>query len=385
MPTVGWIVEGAIDRFWESQPLPAPRDVPPQRFVCGRCGLILGSPEELRRHYSLKHPLELPCLYIRGEPVLREAAIRSTPSATEIELVQCTYCEVQIDGQSWSRIAPLDFRKQFVRSRDSIWNVRLVHERAEDGSRTQEQYHLRFRVPTASALDSVDEHFLRTLVKDELTHDDLARYQAGLPTDVAAREYGAALGDYALAILLKERRTPPHSHVRFEEFVSKMGMAMDVLRAFDRPVAMAVCESIRFNLNDFRDSFPIMASELAPGMRFFQRVLALSPTSPTRAASTPERKARRAICPIDHISHCLLSVCSERAPARDAIKSLETITEGPLPVSEQDLGKIHVICAAGHLRSGDKTSARPHLLAIQYDPVFRDWAQVQLPSDSSNG
>lgn len=164
MPTVGWILEDAVERYWEAQPLPPPSDVRPLRFVCGACGQVLPSAEELRRHYSLRHPLELPALYVRGEPLLRRAAIRSRLSVDDIELVQCTACELQVDGDKWCQLKPNEFSKRLARCNSGTWNVRLVHERAEDGSRTHDDYHIRLRVADILALDSVDADFIRILV-----------------------------------------------------------------------------------------------------------------------------------------------------------------------------------------------------------------------------
>src|SRR2546430_7993166 len=148
-----------------------------------------------------------------------------------------------MDGGPWIRLSLSKFRAQFSRLTNSTWNVRLVHERSEDDSRTEEEYHIRFRIPGIAALNAVDKHFIQTLVLEELRHSDLNRFEAGLPVDVPAREYGGALGDYALGLLLKERHEPPRSHVGFEEVGGKMRSALEGLRFFNRPVALAVFHS----------------------------------------------------------------------------------------------------------------------------------------------
>jgi hypothetical protein len=268
MPTVGWILEDAVERFWEGQPKPAPVHVPRRVFVCKRCGRKLQSSEDLRRHFSLEHPLELPALYVCGEPLLRESVLRATVKESDVELVQCTRCEVQIDGGRWQQLSLPDFRQHFTQTVNSTWNVRLIHERALDQARTEEEYHVRFRIPNTAALNAVDEHFLRTLVLDELRHSNLESFQSGLPVDAPAREYGGALGDYALGIILKERRNQPHAPVGFEEFAVKMRSALEVLKLFNRPLALAVSGSILFNLNDFHDHGTTTATELEIGLGF---------------------------------------------------------------------------------------------------------------------
>lgn len=195
MPTVGWILEDAVERFWEGQPGPDLANMPLLVFMCKWCRGEFFSPEALHRHFSLEHPLELPALYVHGKPLLRESVLRAPVRKSDVELVHCTRCEVQMDGGPWNRLALSEFRAQFSQPTNATWNVRLVHERSEDNARIEEEYHVRFRIPDTAALNTLDEHFILTLVLDELQHPDLKRFEVGLPVNVPAREYGEALGN----------------------------------------------------------------------------------------------------------------------------------------------------------------------------------------------
>jgi hypothetical protein len=237
----------------------------------------------------------------------------------------------------------------------------------------------------------VDKHFLQTLVLDELRHSDLQRFEDGLPVDMPAREYGGALGDYALGILLKERRDVLRSQVGFEEFVVKMRSALEVLRLFHRPVALAVSSTIRFNLNDFHDYGTATATELEIGLRFFRSITGSPPTSasprPT-VGPTPPTSSKHAVCPVDHISYHLLHACTRLAGGGTmSLAELEALRQyiirGLTPVSEQDLAKIHVICAEGYMRLAQVANALWHLQAVQFPPSFKDWAQRRLEDISS--
>ena len=390
MPTVGWILEGAIERFWEGQPKPAPVHIPRPVFICKRCGKKLHSAEDLRRHFSLEHPLELPGLYVRGDPLLRESVLRAPVKESDVELVQCTRCEVQTDGSTWRALSLPDFRRQFTRPVNSTWNVRLIHERALDRARTEDEYHIRFRIPGTPALNAVDAAFVRTLALEELRHLDLEQFQAALPSDAPAREYGGALGDYALGIILKERRSPPHAPVGFEEFAVKMRSALEVLKLFNRPVALAVSGSIRFNLNDFHDHGTTTAKELAIGLHFFGNITRqVAGEVKIREPSGHRHSSRRAICPVDQVSHRLLTSCDRLARggklALAELEALRQLTRGMALVSEQDLAKVHVICAEGYLRLARADDAVPHLQAIQFDPSLKNWAQYQLNAVSPHG
>jgi hypothetical protein len=384
MPTVGWILEDAIDRFWESQPFPRPLSATPQRFVCGACGQVLTSAEELRRHYSLCHPLELPSLYVQGEPLHRSTAIRNVLLEKDIEFVQCTLCEVQVDGGAWSQLKPQQFRKRLAQCTSGTWNVRLLHERAEDGARTHCDYHIRLRVADTSTLDAVDAEFVGKLVHEDLRHSDLAKYESSLPHDLAGREYAGALGDYALGVLLKERGEPRTFQVGFEEFASKMRAALDVLCSFDRLVARAVSASIRFNLNDLQYAGDVDGSDLEPGFRFFRSTTGAKGAAMAVDTRSPRRDwtLKRSVCPIDHNSHQLLRACAlslqPAASAQQVIAVLDSVTEGSHPVSTQDLAKFHVLAAEAYLRAGRIDDARDHIQAVQFDPVLKYWARRHL-------
>src|SRR6516165_10092554 len=125
MPTVGWILEDAVERFWEGQPQPDLAKTPHLVFVCKWCGGEFPSPEALHRHFSLEHPLQLPALYVHGKPLLRESVLRAPVRASDVELVHCTRCEVQIDGGPWRRCTLSEFRAQFSQPTNATWNVRL--------------------------------------------------------------------------------------------------------------------------------------------------------------------------------------------------------------------------------------------------------------------
>lgn len=361
-------------------------DSTPPVIPCSRCGKEVASAEELRRHFSIEHPLELPALYVAGQPILRETVIRVPVLPTDVELFQCTYCDVQVDGGVWQRVGMQEFRQLFAGTKNSTWNVRLAHNRPEDGSSTGERYEIRFRIPDDFPLNLVDECFVRLLVRDDLRHSDLEQFEHDLPVDTPVREYGGALGDYALGIMLKERRVPPRSLMGFDEFAVKMRSALEVLRYFKRYVALAVSGSVRFILNDFHDPYTETAADLEIGMCFFRSIIGRPVAhSSTALKSTGQKKYyERAVCPLDMISHRLLSACRSLMPggvlSLDELEALRQLTRGAVPVSEQDLAKIHVICAEGYIRLSASMDALPHLQAVQFVRPFNNWAQRQLES-----
>lgn len=383
MPTLGWIAEKAEERYWESRPRVWEDHPRSSGFTCRQCGIVVASSEELRRHFNVSHPLAMPALYVHGKPLLRESVIRAPIGEDDANLLCCSRCEVQMDGGPWQDLTLEEFRAHFCQARDSIWNVRLVHERLATNSQSDEQYQIRFRIPNGADLNAVDAHFISTLAVEELSHSDLERFDAGLPMDAAAREYGHALGNYALGIVLKERRDHPWSSTEFAEFSSKMRSALETLRHFQRPVALAVSNAIRFNLNDFVDYGVATATELDAALAFFRhRAGAGGSTDSIRANVLDPNIVDRNICPIDSITHRLLSECVQLSGgdkiSLDRLADLRHLIQETVPISTQDLAKIHVLCAEGFARLGRVNHTIEHQRAIQFDPVFANWAQRRL-------
>ncbi len=391
MPTVGWIREKDEERFLEGQAPPARGPVKPRGFPCSSCGINLPSIEELRHHLRLEHPLGLPALYVQAQPLLQESVVRAPVAESDVRLFRCSSCRVQVDGSQWEDMAVSEFRKRFTRATNSTWRIRLVHERRVDHAQTTSDYFVRFRIPHASDLNEVDSHFIQTLVLDDLRHPDLERFESGLKDkDAPAREYGGALGEYALGIILKERRSYSHAPVGFAEFESKMRSALKILRDFHRPVALTVSSSIRFNLNDFHDYGTTTATELEAALRFFRKCANL----PVKAEavggemSTPPLQdgAPHPICPIDQVTCNLLSACGHLCDgdvlSLTHLNELRQLIRGGTMISTHDLAKVHVICSEGYLRLGRASDARPHLHAIQFDSVFKRWVQHRLEENT---
>lgn len=391
MPTFGWRLEDDVERFWEGRPNLPRIDTSEFLLACSRCEMKFSSREELRHHFHLAHPLESSTIYVDGKPLLRESIIRLPIAENEVDLLQCSHTEVQMDGGTWQYLSLPQFRAQFCLQTNSTWNVRLVHERFEDGSRTTQEYNVRFRIPGTAELNQVDEHFIRTLVHEEVTRFHLEQFVSGLPTNAPEREYGSALGDYALGIILKERRTASYASIEFAEFASKMRSAHETLCLFQRPVALAVSSAIRFNLNNFYNYGAAAESEMDFGLEFFRNITGVDTNGEIIDSVLPalQKLAIHKVCPVDRVTHRLLSACIrltfDDKLFEDDLNDLKQLFSGSDPLSEQDRAKVHVICAEGYLRLARPADALQHLHSIQFDPSFKDWAQRHLEGISIYG
>lgn len=377
MPTVGWIVENAIEHYWDAMP-PSWLGDPLPVFDCGFCEEAFELPADLRRHLALKHPLEQPTLYLEGRPLLRESIVRGPVDVNEIVPVASTAHEIQVNGTDWTSVTGAELSSMFAACRNETWKIRLTNSRRDDDSQSSTTYTVRFRIPDQAELSEVDERFVDLLATDDLSHIELRMFESSLPKQLPAREYASALGNYALGLLLKDRREIPRSSVTFDEYVVKMKEAMAVLVHFPRPIAVAISTTIRFELNDFT-SDPVGQPEmLTQGLGYFRNILANNKSGLSDHHGIPEGVSRP-ICPVSSTTHKLLTSCNRFRNGQVSPGELETlrqITRGGF--STYDIEKARVLCADGFLKIGRDDDARDHLLSLQFHPVFGPWANGKL-------
>lgn len=377
MPTYGWIYEDAHDHAWW----------PTMAFPCQECGEICGSSAELSDHYGRCHPLALPAIYIHGAEAGREPVIRSLQGGLGLTTVAATRCEVALDGASLEGVLPSQLEDLLQSSPSSTAFVRLWNRRHADGAEVSSEYTIKMRVPDDSALVETDALFTELLARDSLGHEDIARFESALPKGVADREYGAALGDYAVGVLMKKSPDMLHAGIGFAEFQAKMKGALAVLGEFRRPLAHTVSNAIRFNLNGFsRPVDPILTRLDVALALMVALATGTTPATPHRSAS--EETGTTAVLPVDDVTGALVdAACSvtDESSELASLVAMRALEGDSRPVSEQDLRKAQVILAEGQLKAGRFEDARSTIERLQFDPTFRGWAERRLEEISERG
>ncbi len=382
MPTVGWILEGSVERFWEARARPSRAAAPV--FVCKNCGRPFAGHNELMQHLAAAHPLPVPTLFIKGQPLLREVVLRFPFSAGDVAVLQCSEAAISIDGQPSHIVRPHELAAQLAKVRDAVINVELFNDRVQDGTRTRSEYNIRLRQADSGVLNRIDDCFLRILAVDEITHVAIAEFDATLPTSSPEREYGAALGDYAIGILLKEGRAAPQAPVDFAEYAAKMKGALEVLRQFDRPVALAVCSTIRFNLNDFHEYGLDGAGEVVVAQSLFRSLIGLG-TAAEALQPAAMGRLRKPVCPVDYVTHLLLATACALASGspllHGAERSLLEALERSVIQSDYDLAKSYLLRAEALIRQDRMSDAEPLLRRLRFDPTMKDYARNRLSDE----
>ena len=384
MPTVGWIQEDAIERFWEN-PYPPERHEPPA-IPCPYCQRLFPSSDDLFQHLGLDHPLDIPVLQVQSQSVQTEFAIRTPLDAADISLLNCTACEVRKDGGVARKVQPSRLAAFLAAERSSMCELRLLNERSLDHNTAAARFIARFRIPTAQALNVIDKEFVRQLAVEHPRIADVDAFRKVCPEEPEAQDYAGALGDYVIGLAIKERHPDAGVYLEFEHYKEKFTSALSILKDFRRPVARAVSAVINFNLNNFAVA-PVSSRlpALSAAFAFFRTIASGQEPPPQPYAPEPQRAP---VCAVDIVTHRILDatqrLCSERKPHPLVAANLEELSRWE-PLSEYDATKIHVLSAVAHARLGDSEKAGRHHRALQFNFLFGKWALARLETPLSHG
>jgi hypothetical protein len=179
MPTVGWIQEDAIERFWES-PYPREQYLSPG-ISCPYCRRQFQSSDDLSTHLGLDHPLDIPTLHLNSKPVLTEFDVRVPLDPSDISLLNCTSCEVRKDGGKAKIMKPSRLPAFLAAERSSTCELRLFNERVINHNTAVVRFIARFSIPSAESLNSVDKEFLKRLAVEHPCIADVDAFRVACP------------------------------------------------------------------------------------------------------------------------------------------------------------------------------------------------------------
>lgn len=113
MPTAGWILEGARDRFLDgTSTVPDPGPALAPRFACPFCRASFSTTAELRRHSNDHHVGTRPFMVLGGAEPASTDTIRKAFRASDISLFNTTAVRISYDGSSFEECSDADVGKQ---------------------------------------------------------------------------------------------------------------------------------------------------------------------------------------------------------------------------------------------------------------------------------
>jgi len=387
MPTVGWIQETAIDRYWERGGLGDLYPPTPKIHYCPYCTRQFESTGDLATHISVDHPIERPLLFIRNKVAYSEQTIRSPISKDDIALTHVNKISVSKDGGELKEWSPGKLKNNLSSNNDGHYSITLLNSDPDNERRVEAHYVIRIKIAELSELDAVDEQFIRTLAIDDVRMSDVRRFSDTCAKFHGAEEYASVLAVYVMGVLIKDQNENTGVSRPWSEFKNKMQQAFETLCDFDRPVARAVCASIKLNLNDFKNP-PVQSGAMLLDManEFFTRVAGgIGKSFPATDYMNPGKRELPA-CPIDRDSYDLLLFLRKIEGGnvdRSMIEELSVSTSSKT-LSDYDLSKLRVLTALAAIQTENHPIARTMLEALVNDPVFGNWAELQLEGNGVN-
>lgn len=249
MPTLGWVLEGDIERFLTgTTQIDGIRTTHVPRHACPFCHAGFEQPNDLSDHLAQAHVGQRPFIHLAGAEPGRHETIRQTYSPAAIKLFNCTDVHLSFDGQYFFDSDKKTIEGHFAKARGRMWlSLENRFDKAAEPIRTD--YDIRFRAPGLEHLANVERAFVQILGRSDPTVADVDQFIASCPPG-AVTEYVDAMANYVLGILIKDG--DPASGVRgTRDCRPKLNGALRAFQAFDRPLPNLLATVIRFCENDF--------------------------------------------------------------------------------------------------------------------------------------
>jgi hypothetical protein len=381
MPTYGWVLESAHDRFYERGGAGLP-PAPPV-YPCPICAKPFEDANSVSWHVSTEHPIERPVLFLKGASAPSFIPIREALEPEDVLVANCTDARLSRNGRPEVEVDPDELGSLVAQDTDAEHRLRLFNRRAQDDAKIEAGYSLRITVPERAELIEVDKRFVERIAVDNLSMDTVDRFARDTQRFRSARYYADALVAYAIGVLIKERTQEGGATLPFAEFQGKFAHAVSELVLFaDRPIALAVTTCARLNLNDFLTDASCGIAAVDECHKFFASLKGRDLVQfPSTVDLTPGSVP---VCPVDRDTHVVLqsfaALAEPNSPRRVIREIEERATDATF--SGFDRTKLTAMAAGRRLLEGDDASAAPLLRALANDPHLGSWAEAHLPDRS---
>ncbi len=380
MPTVGWIQETAIDRYWERGGLGEQYPTRPTIHYCPYCDEHYETIGELSTHISVEHPIERPVIFIGNRTAYSEQTIRYPIRKNDIDLTNVRRIRVSKDGGEYREMGAAALKEILANGRNAHYSINLINSGPDNERSVEANYILRIKIADKAELEAVDENFIRMLAIDDVKMGDVRRFSDACSRYLGADEYASALAVYVTGVLIKDQNESSGVSLPLSAYKDKMQQALDTLHDFDRPVSRAICAAIKFNLNDFRNPpLPCGAELLDAANAMFSAVARCIPVDLSKHGATREGVRELPACPIDRDSFDLLTIFDKTCNGEneDAHVAELFASASNRKLSYYDLSKLRVITALAASNSENHV-LKTTLEDLVNDPVFGGWAESQL-------
>ena len=256
MPTVGWIYETGLDRYWETGSA-LEYSAAPISYPCRHCDLSFDSISQRDMH-EIEHPMQNPVLYFQDRDIAGKH-LRITAPLKLGDFGARNIDELTINGDDHQSVGELFKRMQGVQK--GYFTV------SYGNSALQKTLKIEVCIADKQELRHVDQAFALHFSKDDFTSSDIAAFIGNVKQYGTVSEYTNGLVRYLHGVMAKDRRSDT---MPFEEFDTRFNQALQSLQEYRTSLSMAIRVVIRFNRNDF-STFQICGlPEIEAAMQFFR-------------------------------------------------------------------------------------------------------------------
>ncbi len=382
MPTVGWIREGDVDAFYEgTEQFPHPSTCREPTFSCPFCVSNFQTPFELCAHICSEHHVKRPLILLQGGEPTGNRVVRTQLQESDVAIVNTDFAKVSVNGSISRQVPMKDLPEILAKEKQAEVTLELVNNSQPNAAPVTSKYNFSFRVADLDALKNVEKAFVEVLVSAAISRDSIGKFIDDRRAQGLGKEYASGLAKYCLGILIKERPDGEMLTTPFSQYREHYGVALDVLKDFQRPLARLITSIIRFSMNDFnanRQRTGYWKLDLA-------NELLVNPGSIELLPNHSEAK-RHPVCPIDHGAERMLELASHLvgqlrwSPILDD-ECRALAHSDVLDVSDHQ--KVFAIWAAAAWRLGETQSALEPLEQIAEVYPFNRWAEEYLKKASS--
>jgi len=324
MPTVGWIQETAIDLYFERGASESAIDSKPIVYPCRHCGMEFSSSSE-RDWHEIEHPIANPVLHIAGREV--QSATFKLSHRVQPEDIEAAFVEKFVVNHH--QICDLDnLRQQLCTAEQRFLHIEL------HGKETKKSVSIDVQIAEADKLAEVDTKFRQWFSEDDFNGDAVTRFIHDTEHLQGCVWYRDGLVKYIQGIMAKDHRA---DFLSFEDFSARLNQSFSLLSTYDTPLAISLCQMIKFMMNDFR--LPSRTSHIPAldiALKFFNNEVSVD---------TLKKLKGQLGLPTDYASEIVLNQLVGRYQNfsfDDLVKEIQQINRAHL--SLQDKQKLDYLC-----------------------------------------
>lgn len=341
--TIGWILEAAQDRLYETGSDIGESPVLNQ-FECSICGSIFASITEHDQH-KLSHPVRTPSIFIKGSEVTSaEFDITSVIKVNDLHFHNIDFIYLN-DAVCHDESEVINF---IIKNKKSFINIRYGNAFLE------KKLNLNICIADESEMIEAENLFLEIFSSSDFSTDNILQFSKSVRKYKSIEKYSDALFRYMQAIDRKNKG-------ELKEAFQLLTQSTQSVKNYDRFLAHAIISIANFNRNDFN----CPSSYRIPLLNDALQIITNDNKSSIKIAGIEKQ------LPIDHASEFILreivapfnsSNLNELEQKIDKIDSTK--------FSRQDTQKLYLICWRKAVSEENTDAADTYYRKIKYDDAF---------------